>query len=64
MHFLKYFFKDFIYLFDRQHKQGELQTEGEGEAGSHRAGRLKRAQSQVPRAMHFLTVLSLIFMLC
>ena len=30
--------KDFIYLFDREkeckHKQGELQEEGEGEAGS------------------------------
>ena len=32
-----FFFKDFIYLFDRgrerAHKQGEQQAEGEGEAG-------------------------------
>ena len=27
-------FKDFIYLFDREHKQGERQAEGEGEADS------------------------------
>ena len=30
------FLKDFIYLFDREHKQGEQQAEGEGEAGFQR----------------------------
>jgi len=29
-----FFFKDFIYLFDREHKRGKQQAEGEGEAGS------------------------------
>ena len=28
------FLKDFIYLFDREHKQGEQQAEAEGEAGT------------------------------
>jgi len=28
-----FFFKDFIYLREREHKQGKWQAEGEGEAG-------------------------------
>ena len=28
------FLKDFIYLFDKEHKQGERQVEGEGQTGS------------------------------
>jgi len=31
---LVFFFKDFIYLTERAHKQGERQAEGEGEADS------------------------------
>jgi len=35
-YFILFFFKDFIYLFDREreHKQGEWQAEAEREAGS------------------------------
>ena len=34
MDILLLFFKDFIYLFDRDHKQAERQTEEVGEEGS------------------------------
>ena len=49
-----FFFKDFIYLFDRgrerAHKQGEQQAEGEGEAGpSPRRGPDTGTRSQNPR---------------
>ena len=32
--FVIFFFKDCIYLYDTEHKQGYLQAEGEGEVGS------------------------------
>ena len=50
--FCSLFFKDFIYLTEREHKQAEQQAEGEREAGfPTEQGARCRAQSQDPRIM-------------